>query len=258
MSYTVNIPFFEGPFDLLYHLIKSQEIDIRSISVSKIADQYLQYLQVMEEFNIDIASEFLVMASTLLRLKSRLLLPAPYHPGEDETGDNGLFSINSTEELIRRVMEHRYFKKPMIFLREREKEQQKIYFRSTGGHSTIYKTRIENYLFYDDLVDRLPQAMEKVIEKTLSAKLKPELFVLDEYIIKNKAQKIVKKLSERGQALYMSALMETGSIEELTTTFLALLEMARLQEVILWQQFEFAPILVSLNEANTEVADVGY
>ena len=90
-EYKIKLPVFEGPFDLLFHLIKKAEVDIWSISIAEITEQYLAYLQSMKELNLDIASEFLVMAATLLRLKSKLLLPRPPRDSELEE-DEEIFS----------------------------------------------------------------------------------------------------------------------------------------------------------------------
>ncbi|MFU8795156.1 MAG: segregation and condensation protein A, partial [Dethiobacteria bacterium] len=131
-EYTIKLPTFEGPFDLLFHLIKKAELDIWSISIAEITDQYLAYLQSMKELNLEIASEFLVMAATLLRLKSKLLLPRPQSSQEQED-DEELFEINTAEELFLRLEEYRLFKEMSVYLRKREEEQQKIFLRSTGG-----------------------------------------------------------------------------------------------------------------------------
>ena len=83
-AYTIKLPVFEGPFDLLFHLIKKAEVDIWSVSIAEITEQYLEYIRSMQELNLEIASEFLVMAATLLRLKSKMLLPRPVREGEGE------------------------------------------------------------------------------------------------------------------------------------------------------------------------------
>ena len=131
-SCTIKLPIFEGPFDLLFHLVKKAELDIWSVSIAAITEQYLDYLQSMRELNLDIASEFLVMAATLLRLKSKLLLPRPPLAAEEEE-DEGLFQFNSPEELFQRLEEYRRFKEAASFFAGLAEEQQKIFLRSTGG-----------------------------------------------------------------------------------------------------------------------------
>lgn len=248
MGYIVNLPVFEGPFDLLYHLVKKQEIDIWSISIAEITAQYLDYIRLMEEFNLEIASDFLVMAATLLRLKSKLLLPDRHGFAKEE--EDAILSINSSEELIRRVLEYREFKAPVRFLRNREEEQQKIYFRSTGRARVLYITRQESFLFHEDLAAVLLNALERKKIRLQGKKSGPSISMVDEYLIKDRIKIIMHELKQKREAVYLDTLFNPGEIREIIVTFMAVLELAHRRKIRLWQQRNFGPVLIELNRKN--------
>lgn len=251
MGYIINLPVFEGPFDLLYHLIKKQEIDIWSVSIAEITEQYLDYIQLMEEFNLEVASDFLVMAATLLRLKSKLLLPEKNDYMEEEAEDV-ILSINSSEELIRRVLEYREFKEPVCFLRERAEEQQKIFFRSTGRARVLYITRQETLFFHEDLAAIYFNALERKKARVQRENARPAISMVDEYLLKDKLKNILHKLKQKKEAVYLDALFGTRKIGEIIITFVAVLELAHRGKIRLWQQRNFGPILIELFHKNGE------
>ncbi|NLZ93331.1 MAG: segregation/condensation protein A, partial [Firmicutes bacterium] len=109
MEYQISLPTFEGPFALLFHLIEKAEVDIYEISIADITAQYLETLQVMQELNLDVASEFIVMAATLLKIKSKKLVPESI--GAAEVNDDDLLNIESQDDLLQRLLEYRYFSK---------------------------------------------------------------------------------------------------------------------------------------------------
>ena len=125
----IKLPVFEGPFDLLFYLVNKEELDIHEIPLAKITRQYLQYLQSMQELHIEVAGEFLVMASSLLHLKSRLLLPQPpFSVAEEE--ETLLFG--SKEALVRSLLEYKRFKMAAAILQERTNRQERIYLRAAA------------------------------------------------------------------------------------------------------------------------------
>lgn len=123
----ILLPVFEGPFDLLFYLVHKEKLDIHAIPLGKITQQYLQYLQSMQEMQIELAGEFLVMAASLLCLKSRLLLPQP--PLSISAEEEDAFFFGSKEELVRSLLEYKRFKQAAAVLKERKNRQQRIYFR---------------------------------------------------------------------------------------------------------------------------------
>lgn len=246
-AYTIKLPTFEGPFDLLFHLIKKAEVDIWSVSIAEITAQYLAYLQSMKELNLEIASEFLVMAATLLRLKSKLLLPRPLKEeggGEEEE----LFEINSAEELFQRLEEYRSFKEAARFLARREQEQQKIYLRSTGGQKVMVLTSQESVYTIWEGANHLSDIMHRFAEGTHTDAYNPTFNAVEDFIVAEKGAYIQNRLELSGRPLPLPDLVLSSGLWELIVTFIALLELARQRKVSLLQDRFFGPIMVALKK----------
>lgn len=243
MAYQVKLPVFEGPFDLLFHLIQKQEIDIWSISITEITDQYLEYLRAMEELNLEIASEFLVMAAALLRLKSKRLLPSSSSFWEEED-DKEILSIDSTEDLIRKVLEYRLFKEAAFFLREREKEQKKIFFRSSRQPRVYRQTRQETIWDESQEPEKLARLFQQLQERELKENTRLSFTVTEEYGLRQKMKYITDRLKRSKSPLYFSSLLQSHSVEEIIITFFALLELCNQSEARVWQEKKFGPILI--------------
>lgn len=242
-GYMIKIPVFEGPFDLLFHLVKKAEVDIWSVSIAEITAQYLAYLQTMRELNLDVASEFLVMAATLLRLKSKLLLPRPARP-EDEESEEEIFEINSPEELFDRIEEYRRFKEAAAFLQGKEREQQKIFLRSTGGRKILIRQRQSDLTFWEGAA-LLHDIMRGFAEAAAALALRPAINAVDDFQVTDKVEYIRGLLERRGRALPLQAFVTGRGLWDLVVTFIALLELARRRTVYLLQERPFGPILVA-------------
>ncbi|MGM0651659.1 MAG: segregation and condensation protein A [Bacillota bacterium] len=255
VEYQIKLPTFEGPFDLLFHLVKKAEVDIWSISVAEITEQYLSYLKSMKELNLDIASEFLVMAATLLRLKSKLLLPRA--PRSEEDDDEELFEINTAEELFQRIEEYRCFKEIAWHLQEREEGQQKIYLRSTGGQKVMVFTQQESVYTIWEGADHLSDIMQRFAEATLTDSYIPTFNAVEDFVVADKANYIEAILINKKQAVAMSELISGSGIWEVIVTFIALLEMARQRKVHLLQDNTFGPILVRLKPVSAREEKIG-
>ncbi len=246
-EYKIKIPTFEGPFDLLFHLVKKAELDIWSISIADITDQYLAYLQSMKELNLDIASEFLVMAATLLRLKSKLLLPRP--PSEEgEEDEDDLFEINTAEELFQRLEEYRLFKGLAEYMRQREEEQQKVFLRSTGGQKVMVMTRQESVYTIWEGANHLSDIMHRFFEATLVDASVPAFDAVEDFVLADKSNYILSLLLKEKRPMAMKDFVSGEGLWEVIITFIALLEMARQRKVSLLQDSVFGPILVKLRE----------
>ena len=245
-EYKIKLPAFEGPFDLLFHLVKKAELDIWSISIADITDQYLAYLQSMKELNLDIASEFLVMAATLLRLKSKLLLPRP--PKNEDEEDDELFEINTAEELFQRLEEYRLFKDLAVYMRQKEEEQQKVFLRSTGGQKIMVMTRQESVYTIWEGANHLNDIMHRFFEATLADASVPAFNVVEDFILAEKSHYIHSLLIKNQRPMPMKDFISGEGLWEVIITFIALLEMARQRKVSLLQDSLFGPILVKLRE----------
>jgi len=243
---TIRLPVFEGPFDLLFHLIKKDELDIWDVSIAAVAEQYLAYLRSMRELNLDIASEFLVMAATLLRLKSKLLLPRPFEAGEEDEED--LFQFKSPEELFERLEEYRRFKEAAVFFRERAEAQSKVFLRSTGGREKFIllsgRQQQKTYYTYWEGAHLLGEIMNRFEALAAARSMAPAIDLVEDIPISDRSGYICAMLDKSGGALSFSSLLQQKNIREILVTFIALLDLARRRRVRLLQDRLFGPILV--------------
>jgi len=250
-EYKIKLPVFEGPFDLLFHLIKKAELDIWSVSIAEITAQYLDYLRAMEELNLDIASEFLVMAATLLRLKSKMLLPRTPLSNADEEEEE-LFEINTAEELFLRLEEYRQFKEIGHYLKEREQEQQKIYLRSTGGQKVMVLTRQESVYTIWEGAHHLSDIMNRFTEIARKEEYMPVFQAVEDFMLTDKTAYILDSLNRSKQVMPMRSFVRKEGLWEVIITFVALLEMARQRIVMLLQDSSFSTIYVTLLEVSPD------
>lgn len=246
-AYTIKLPVFEGPFDLLFHLIKKDELDIWSISLASIAGQYFDYLHSMRELNLDIASEFLVMAATLLRLKSKLLLPQTPRPGDEDDGE-ALFQFNSPEELFERLEDYRRFKEAAGFLRERSAAQQKIFLRSTGGKERFViisgRQQQRSYYTYWGGAELLGEIMSRFEAAAAARSRRPTIDLFDDMPIGDRSDYICGLLERSRGPLPFIAFLRDKGLREILVTLISLLDLARRRRVKLLQDRPFGTILI--------------
>ncbi len=235
LPYQVRIENFEGPLDLLLHLIKKNEINIYDIPVAMIAQQYLAYLEAMEELNLNVAGDFLVMAATLLQIKSKMLLPV------DETVDDDEDGPDPREELVRRLLEYKAYKEAARQLDDQEKMWHEIFWREQAlsvEEEVEENLPLENVSLFD-LVD----ALKDVLERNPSSRLME--IVPDNLTVRERMNVILETL-EGKDSVSFAALFEGSSHRMVVVvTFLALLELMRLRVVRVFQAQTFGPILVS-------------
>lgn len=230
-SYSIRIPVFEGPLDLLLHLIRENKVDIYDIPIALITRQYLEYLGLMKELNLEIAGEFLVMAATLIHIKSRMLLPVEETAGTEEEMDPRF-------ELVQRLLEYQAFKEAALGLREREEEWEAVYSRlpqqEEPGEEPAELSLFDLNLFdlisaFKSILDKAPQEMVPVTRETLTVKSRMS-FILD-------------TIGER-EALRFEDLFEAGTRSLMIVTFMALLEILKLGLARVYQEREFGAIWV--------------
>ena len=234
-AFPVKLSNFEGPLDLLLHLIRQHEVDIHDIPIAMITAQYLAAIASMEEFDLDVAGEFLVMAATLIHIKSRMLLPRP----ETAAGVEGEVE-DPRDVLVRRLLEHQKFKAAAGLLHEREQLRAAQWLRPDGRVAELagddYEPELEVDLF------SLMNAFQAVVDRL---KLRPKVLLPPEEIpVERRIEQLLARLSET-QALGFEDLF--SDIEErrgMIVTFLALLEMIRLKLVRVFQSGSFGPIRV--------------
>jgi segregation and condensation protein A len=232
-DYPVRLGNFEGPLDLLLHLIKKNELNIYDIPIALVTKQYLEYLDLMSELNLDVAGEFLVMAATLIHIKSRMLLPRPDPTQEDPDED-------PREALIRQLMEHQRFKAAAELLHEREIQRSAQWGRPDGRVAEVVGEAPEPEVEVD--LFTLMTAFRQVIER---ARHRPRVVLPVEQIsIETRIEQLLERLSETDACGFDDLFADVQTRAGMIVTFLALLEMIRLKLVRVFQQGSFGPIRV--------------
>ena len=232
-AFPVRLQNFEGPLDLLLHLIKKNEVNIYDIPIALITKQYLEYIDLMQELNLDVAGEFLVMAATLIHIKSRMLLPRPDPTQEDPEED-------PREVLMRRLLEHQKFKAAAELLHERETLRSAQWTRPDGPIAEIAGEPPEPEIEVD--LFSLISAFRNVVER---AKSRPKVYLPSEQIpIEDRIEQLLSRLSETEACGFEDLFEDVQSRAGLVVTFLALLEMIRLKLVRVFQSGTFGPIRV--------------
>lgn len=228
--YKVELEIFEGPLDLLLYLIKRDEIDIYNIPVEKITRQYLEYIELMRMLDLNIAGEFLVMAATLMYIKSKMLLPPEERPQEEvEEEDPRL-------DLVRQLLEYKRFKDVAQYLQHKELLEEKIFTRHVPPEVEMEAPLVDVSIF--DLIGAFNQALKKVERVTLHE-------IIDEkFTVASKISQI-KELLKETYSFNLTKLFDNMKTKmEVVVTFLALLELIRLKIVRVMQKDLFGEIIV--------------
>jgi segregation and condensation protein A len=234
-AFPVKLSNFEGPLDLLLHLIKKHEVDIHDIPIALITAQYLSAIAFMEEFDLDVAGEFLVMAATLIHIKSKMLLPRP----ETAAGVEGEVE-DPRDMLVRRLLEHQKFKAAAGLLHEREQLRAAQWLRPDGRVAELagddYEPELEVDLF------SLMNAFQAVVDRL---KLRPKVLLPPEEIpVEVRIEQLLARLSETEALGFEDLFSDIEDRRGMIVTFLALLEMIRLKLVRVFQSGSFGPIRV--------------
>ena len=227
----VKLERFEGPLDLLLHLIKRDEIDIYDIPIARITQQYLAYLDLMRSFDLDVAGEFLVMAATLMRIKAKMLLPLPAVGEEEDEGD-------PREELVQRLVEYRQFKEAAGTLKLREEDRRQLYERGMlPGEDEAGPLPLAPATLFD-LLDALQRVMARVPERAVY-EVRAEA-----YDVEDKLALIARLVAEDGAVLFSTLLFRCRARAEMIVTFIALLELVKLGHVTVAQSETFGDISI--------------
>lgn len=240
MDVTIKLDGFEGPLDLLLHLIEQAEMDVCDVPIARITDQYMAYLSAMREWELEIASEFLVMAATLLAIKSRMLLPRN-DPEEGREGLDEEDAFDPREELVERLLEYKKYKQLAEILREFESRRSQVYTRPPADLSAY--ARDENpvgNLTADDLFQAFVEVLSNRRNEPPFTRIARE-----EISVGDRMEELLSLLSENGGTIRFSLLLrENATREQIVTTFLALLELMKLKRVICRQERLFDEIII--------------
>ena len=232
-GYTFRLEGFEGPLDLLLHLIQKNELDILNIPISLITEQYLEYLQLMKVLNLDLAGEYLLMASTLLHIKSRMLLPKSSEGEEEEEED-------PRAELVRRLLEYQKYKNAALEMEKRPLLDRDVFIRLTPPEPEAEpeEERIEVNLF--ELLEAFRQVLERV---------KPESVhevILEHMSVEAKIQEILALLDKENRSMAFHRLFpEQASRRVVVITLLAILELVKMKRIRIFQLAAFETIRIS-------------
>lgn len=243
MQYNVKIEAFEGPLDLLLHLIQTLEIDIYDIPVAEITEQYMMYIHAMKELQLDVASEYLVMAATLLAIKSKMLLPnheeeldEEFEFGEEEDPRN---------ELVEKLIEYKKFKEAASELKSLEEERELMYTKPPCDLSEYAKdSRNENVDLEVSLYDML-SAFQKLLRRKKLQRPMSTKIMRQEITIEKRMIEILTFLKENGTKKKFNELFPESDREHIVVTFLAILELIKRREIDVEQEQNFADIYMT-------------
>lgn len=237
MDYLIDINNFHGPLDLLLHLVRSTEMDIYEIDTSVIIEEYLNYIEKMQDLNIDVASEFLVMAATLVHLKSKMLIGST----EESNSEEIEFEINSEDELKTRILEYEKYKNMTEIFKELEEKRNDFFTKEPVSLKEYSDIGLKNdgSVTIEDLVNALLAYQDRLNEqKPIHTKItKKELSVEDRIVSIKDKLKSTKKMD-------FFDLFEEVTREYLIVTFLAILQMNKNDEINIYQEQNFGNIVV--------------
>jgi len=231
MAYEIKLDIFEGPLDLLLYLIKKNEIDIYNIPIALITDQYLQYMEIMRSLNLDLAGEYLVLASTLIHIKSRLLLPQEEKDDLEEEPD-------PRAELVKQLLEYQSYKEAALCLDSRLLLERDVFKRSYGINETDETEDDETELNLFDLV--------KAFQKLVSRMDKQELLEIngERMSLSDRINEIMERLAQVQPLLFTDIIEEIADRRSVIYTLLAILELMKLRMVKAYQSGPFGVIKI--------------
>ena len=237
MRYEVKINEFSGPLDLLLHLIKKSNIDIYDISLEEITNQYLDYINSMKELNLDIASEYLVMASELLEYKSRSLLPKKENVSDE-------YEEDPKNELIKRLVDYKKYKEITSAFKELESIRSNIYTKSPSNISEYSEKKLDNEnVSVDDLINAFKKFMDrKEFEKPINTKITTKELSVSDRIVG------IRNILKEKKSINFIELFDKCNKSYVVVTFLSILEMSKNKEIQIVQENNFSNIIIKVSE----------
>jgi segregation and condensation protein A len=240
--YSVKLDIFEGPLDLLLYLIRQQEVDIYDIPIASITQQYLEYINIMKSLDLEVAGEFLVMAATLIKIKSKMLLPRHEELEGPEAED-------PRRDLVQQLLEYKKFKEAASRLEEREEHQRLMYPRPKGAFEKQDDSQAEPPPPEVGLLDLL-QAFRQVVERIDKVKLYE--IVGEDITIEERLNFVLKEITEKKQMKFFDLFASQTRKLVLVITFFAMLELIRLGHITVRQEGLFGEIMIYKVEASLQ------
>jgi len=240
MSYKIRLEIFEGPLDLLLYLVKRDHLNIYDIPIAEVTEQYLRYLEFMQLLDLSIAGEFMVMAATLMQIKSKMLLPAEQIQQEE------IEQEDPRAELVKRLLEYEKFKEIAESQRQRASNQQEVFKRPRTRSPIEIAGETEPYFEASifDLISTFSKALEKVPKELFYEVIK------DEFTIEEKIHEILHLLLEKSSVFLSQLFAQAKNKLEIIVDLLAILELIRLKEIIVRQKELFGEIEIARNKEN--------
>ncbi|MEN6520545.1 MAG: segregation/condensation protein A [Armatimonadota bacterium] len=238
--YQVVLPIFEGPLDLLLHLIRENKLDIYDIPIENITDQYIAYLNVMESLDLDIAGEFMVMAATLLEIKSKMLLPPDPTTAEDEEVEDPRMV------LVERLIQYQRFKEAAEIFHDFEAERQKVF----SGAAREIEIDYAPFMLKDVKPEHLIEALRRILADVGEGEEEVTTIARQKISIRMRMSEVWRRISASADGVVFDELFEEPRQKaEIVVTFLAILELLRLQKIIVRQNQTFDNIEIFPNNA---------
>ncbi|NLU09844.1 MAG: segregation/condensation protein A [Tepidanaerobacter acetatoxydans] len=245
MTLNIKIDAFEGPFDLLFHLIEKNQIDIYDIPISDLTEQYLSVIEEISENELDLASEFLVMAATLLSIKSKLLLPSNQNQ-EAQSELAAMEDDDPRDDLVNKLLEYKKFKEISLALKAKEEEQKLIFKKPPEDLSYVWAADFSiSKISLEDLKSSFISVMNKKKPEEKISKITKDSMPLSRKVIE--VYKILKRL--KSQVRFSKLFSYDASKVEIIMTFLAILELIKMNKILATQEKQFGEIVLTCREA---------
>lgn len=243
MSINVQLEIYEGPLDLLLHLIKKNELNVADIPIATITEQYLGTLDLMQILNLDLSGEYLVMAATLLYIKSKMLLPPDEVEAEEEEND-----LDTRDELIRRLLEYERFKEAAKELEERERLNRDVFARK------VQTTEVASEISFDQIsIFDLMSAFQRVLDRFPDESV--HTVILETVSVRERMTLILDELHRKSSIAFHSLFATASSRIEVVITFLAMLELVRMRAINISQAERLGPIHIEPAISPSEMKD---
>ncbi len=239
MNYIINVNEFEGPFDLLLHLVKTKQVDIKTMNTTQIIEDYLKYIHTWQDLNIDIASEYLVMAAELIHLKSKMILNL-----EDEEVVDDEFSINSEDDLKTKLEEYEKYKNLVPVMNDLKLSREE-YFTKLPENISEYQNSFNNSNL---TINDLQKALENALLREMKMKPLHTKITTKELSVTDKIRSIRKILKNKKKIAFLD-IFDNFEKKNVIVTFLAILNMSKNQEIKLSQKDNFSNILIESRKA---------
>jgi segregation and condensation protein A len=249
MTYKVKLDIFEGPFDLLVYLIENAEMSIYDIKISEITQQYIEHIQIMEKYSIEVASEFMVLAATLIEIKSKMLLPRQKLEGVDGTLED------PRSELVQRILEYKRFKKASINLELSEEEMLKVHFKPMEDLSRFTK-EADEYLDLD--IGQFVKAFNLFIQKKKKIEEVTKEYskvYREKTSVEDKMKEIRTLIKQNKKVTFAQIISDPLDKYEVIITFISVLELIRLKSLKVTQNSNFGEIFLTSIKSKDDEKD---